>query len=1060
MKNVKIISASAGSGKTTRLAEVLRKAVVDEQARPDAVLATTFTNKAAAELRERARQKLLEAKRFDDAHRLLAARIGTVNSVCSRFVRDFAFELGLSPKLEVLDETLATDQLNRALSAVVTPDMERDLAQLKYRMEWFEWRDYVRQVVQAARNNDIVGERLNECATRSIATLTKFFGAPEPDGSALDASLAQALGQFVAASESNDDKTKTTDKAVQRARSAKSRLRSNRELPWREWASLATLAVGKKSRGLVEPVQDAAVSHDRHPRLHQDLSRAITLVFEVARLALENYQAAKRRWGIIDFVDQEVLALKLLRLPQIREELRGEIDLVLVDEFQDTSPLQLAIFLELADIAPASVWVGDQKQAIYAFRGTDPALMDAALEELLESPDPQLVNTAVDTLISAKEPETLKTSWRSRPELVHVTSDVFAPAFRVHGIPEERTRLEPGLVTEPNGLGPIVEYWPLTIPQKNRTSDLAPAVANGILELLSDNSVSVRDPLTGAPRPLGPEDVAILCRTNKECNAVALALESLDLRAIVPRAGLLDTLEGRLATAALRLWIDENDSLARAELARAVAYADEPDAWLGIVLGSSSEEQFSDLSFVKMIRDAKQNRPECGATEALDAALMAIELRQLCSEWGEAPVRLANIDAFRSHAVRYTDMCSTQRIPATPGGLLTYLLALRAETYGSNRQDLQAVRKDGGAVFVSTWHRAKGLEWPVTILFGLEKLRKPDPLGVHVASEESFDINEPLRGRWIRFWPTPYSGIQKGTPFKDRIESDSEYARALTEDRQESLRLLYVGWTRARDRLVLAAQDGKLQDGILGVLAEGDASPIEVPGETTAWAGRPVEVKIRPTAPAEPLGKTVKPGYSYPVRVPVPHPPAFTSPSALEGKGSSSEPIVIGVRRLLKGSPDMTALGNALHGFLATDRPDLEASFREKIAEELLQRWGVDEALRPDDLLAASEALRQWVASRWPQAVWHREFPVEYLLPEGTIVRGTADLVLEEDGELVVLDHKTYPGSIADAMEQAKSFAGQLVAYGQGIEKAIEKEVTGYFVHMPVSGVIIPLTPE
>ena len=72
--------------------------------------------------------------------------------------------------------------------------------------------------------------------------------------------------------------------------------------------------------------------------------------------------------------------------------LAERIDLVLVDEFQDTSPIQLAIFLALAEVSPRSVWVGDQKQAIYGFRGTDPALMDAVIEQILAGAEPEVVS--------------------------------------------------------------------------------------------------------------------------------------------------------------------------------------------------------------------------------------------------------------------------------------------------------------------------------------------------------------------------------------------------------------------------------------------------------------------------------------------------------------------------------------------------------------------------------------------------------------------------------------------------------------------------------------------
>ena len=119
---IEIISASAGSGKTYRLATVLHDAIADGSARSDAVLATTFTNRAAAELKERTRTRLLQSGRVQDAHRLGAARIGTVNAVCGRLVADFAFELGLAPDLRVIDERAAAVALRQAMSRVVTAD--------------------------------------------------------------------------------------------------------------------------------------------------------------------------------------------------------------------------------------------------------------------------------------------------------------------------------------------------------------------------------------------------------------------------------------------------------------------------------------------------------------------------------------------------------------------------------------------------------------------------------------------------------------------------------------------------------------------------------------------------------------------------------------------------------------------------------------------------------------------------------------------------------------------------------------------------------------------------
>lgn len=95
--NIRIVAASAGTGKTTHLAQLLDEAVRAADARPEAILATTFTKQAAAELLNRARTRLLRSGRGMEARALLTARIGTVNSVCGALVSDFSFELGLSP---------------------------------------------------------------------------------------------------------------------------------------------------------------------------------------------------------------------------------------------------------------------------------------------------------------------------------------------------------------------------------------------------------------------------------------------------------------------------------------------------------------------------------------------------------------------------------------------------------------------------------------------------------------------------------------------------------------------------------------------------------------------------------------------------------------------------------------------------------------------------------------------------------------------------------------------------------------------------------------------------
>jgi ATP-dependent helicase/nuclease subunit A len=359
MGQIEVIAASAGTGKTHRLATLLESEVVAGRVRPDAIVATTFTNKAAAELEERVRGRLLRAGRVEAARLLGASRIGTVHAVCTRLVMDFAFELGLSPSLRVLDEELAYHALKEALSRVVDRSTLDELQGLASRMPRFKpqerggqrlggWQRAIDTLVDHARSNRISAEQLHDAAAPAWDGFARLLDPPDPAPAALERRLAEVTAAFVDWAEANDP-TRTTRNAVDRVRPIADRLRAGLPITWHDWASLAALPhAAKASEPLAEEVRRAALAFTRHPQLHHDARRAIELVHQTAARALQAYEEHKRTWGVVDFRDQEVLALDLLGRADVRARLEDELDLVLVDEFQDTSPIQLAIFLRLA----------------------------------------------------------------------------------------------------------------------------------------------------------------------------------------------------------------------------------------------------------------------------------------------------------------------------------------------------------------------------------------------------------------------------------------------------------------------------------------------------------------------------------------------------------------------------------------------------------------------------------------------------------------------------------------------------------------------------------------
>lgn len=1027
MKRIEIISASAGSGKTYRLAQTLERAISGGDVRPEAIIATTFTRDAATELASRVRRQLLDRSMVAEAQLLEASWIGTVNSVCGRIVETAAFELGLSPQLETLDESVAVATFRGVLSGLLTSERRAELDALSHRMGDFEWSQTVPRLVDYARANHLDAEALRVQGEQSMQSFSRLF---EPSGSHenIVRATAGALDDFIREVPERGDATKATGTAVERAQRALRLMRGEHPVPWADWCALSKLKGGVKSKDLWEAVQDAALQHAHSPALLADAQASIRACFSLAADALEHYERHKRASAVMDFTDQEVFALEALRRDDVRARLQGTIDLVIVDEFQDTSPLQLAVFQELASLAKRSVWVGDQKQAIYGFRGTDPELMDAA----------------IDSILDGAEPETLPLSWRSRKPLVAATSEVFAAAFEVQGLPPSRVRLDAAESRESKQLGPVMEAWCLE--SKNRTDD-ARGVADGVRQLLDDETTHVREEHQDEGelrvRRVCAGDVAVLCRTHTMCQEVADALESQGVSAAIPRAGLLSTHEARLCAAGLGLFCDPRDGLARVELVRLV-WESEPTQWLEAVLAAERGQAFADHPLVMSIAALADAYPDAGAVTALDLVMDAVQAQEWCRRWGDTPRRLANLDALRAHAVVFCDTAEAAGTATSPQALVVALEALE-----SSEHDACAVVGGSHAVVVSTWHAAKGREWPITVLTDLAE-RGSSTLGVRAFTPQgAFDASDPLAHRSIRYWPNPYDPRNTGMPFHEHLGEHPDTERAQQRHRSEQLRLLYVGWTRARDRVVLAGRKKVLEgQGMLELLG---SAQVDLATRVFRIGELDVPLTLREVSPAEPRpADDAAPGSGPPVRDAGSHPPARVLPSELTKVGSDARLSRLGGAVDVGTIEDRAGFGSAVHAFLAADDERFDEPRRFRLAADVLVQWEVP-GVRPVALLEMSDRLRGWLRQHWTVTRTYREVPLAVRRADGSVLGGIADMLVETTLGWVVIDHKTHDADASGLQAYALEVAGQLAAYAE-VLAATGRPVIALLVHFPVAG--------
>ncbi len=450
LPRISAIVASAGTGKTTRIVKDIASEV--EFRDPEQIVATTFTVKAADEIIERARAQLFSMGRANQAARLLGARFGTVNSVCAQIVAEHAFELERSPEMGVVPEDGGA-RLLRTAAVAVFEHYARDLNAIGERFgheeprafgERPDWRNHVLRVIELGRANGLDPDGVRLSGERSLRSLEALLAPLDASTAAdLDQALRQALERAVALLD--DDLSKTAIKCIELMRRSARILRGGEPLIWTDWARLTKIGAAKKDGPVVNSAFDAvaaaASAHPRHPRLREDLASYIRDVFACAAESLAAFQRFKAERGLLDFIDQETLALQVLRGPDSRARLGERIGRVFVDEFQDSSPLQLAIFMALAGMVEESTWVGDPKQAIYGFRNADSTLTQAAFD---------VVRTADD-----RPQQTLSESWRSREGIVRFANAAFGPAFAAMGLPEKdhaftRTRrVEAGFARPP-----------------------------------------------------------------------------------------------------------------------------------------------------------------------------------------------------------------------------------------------------------------------------------------------------------------------------------------------------------------------------------------------------------------------------------------------------------------------------------------------------------------------------------------------------------------------------------------------------------------------------------
>jgi ATP-dependent helicase/nuclease subunit A len=818
-----VVEAAAGTGKTTELVARI-VAVVESGVRLREIVAVTFTDKAAGELRLRLRSVLESRLRtagetarsalIRAIDELEVAHIGTIHSLCSDLLRERPIEARIDPQFQTLNEdqayrlyARAFDQWFQTVLADPPPGVRRVLRTREGNprdlladagLSLVDHRDHPAPWRRDPWDRDQAIELLRN-RLRPVAALSVLADDPRDE-------LARALGKLADVLQELDD---TDD--LDRIESA---LRLLVDKWWWNDDGHTKRAFSKKAnltRAFVLSERDQAYTlveafskasqHDLAALLHAELQGVVA-----------TYEHLKDERGALDFVDLLVATKRLLQESRsVRTELQARIRRLFVDEFQDTDPLQVEIVFLLAASDPDAIeWracvpesgklfiVGDPKQSIYRFRRAE--------VRLYEDVKKHLAAHGADVLH-------LTTSFRSRPAIQAVVNQAFHDVMQ--GAPDDSQATYVALSPYREDAVGMPSIVALPCPrayndyrrraQWNLVTQHFPATLAGWIRwLLDDSGWKVED--QGSLVPVASRHVCILFRrfrTYRDEDIVGPYVKALEAYAI-PHV---------LVGGAAYHQREEIEAL-RTALA-AIEWPDDElrvyGALRGPFFGHTDEELFTFRERHRTLHPLTQFSDPPGGVAATLELLGSLHMQRNARPIASTIVAL--LEATRAHA-GFANWSHGEQTLANVLKLVEMAQAFEAEGATSFRlfvEELDAQARDAtigeaavveegtDGVRLTTVHRAKGLEFPIVVLCDPTKPFESTTVSRYADSD---------RHAW-------YEKLAGCAP----AELDQMESTVLVHDNRENVRLAYVAATRARDVLVVpTVQRGSMADRWAGLL--------------------------------------------------------------------------------------------------------------------------------------------------------------------------------------------------------------------------------------------------
>lgn len=810
-----VLTAGAGSGKTRTLVARYTTLLADGHP-PRSVVAVTFTEKAAREMRSRVRDAVRQLSQGGQSNsqvwntlesRLDSARIGTIHSLCAELLRAHPAEAGIDPRFDVMDEGMSAVLRARAVEdCMVFLVNHPENARLFEFMETKKVRKLLKYLLEKRLEmRDAPGRNveIHPLICRELLKVLASHKLAEPAGFLDSFSEAQLL---------DNEKIKLAEMVIEL------RKHWNAGLDALGQGDLYTCAekfftarrqymnrtVGAKDSLVKQAVADLQMGYDDllNPFLGGKQSginplsresdamhdRILTLVSSAFQYLDHAYQSALDLRHALDFDDLEYGAAQLLKNEDIRLRWQAELNALLVDEFQDTNARQREIVEGLAGRQGKLFIVGDDRQSIYRFRRADVTVFKEKQQQVRQAGG--LVRN-------------LDENYRTHTPLLHVSGDLLASVMGTE--PDEgqpyyvpfsaqiaaRNDMPESLVP------PHVEmvYAVAENTEQGRTA-AAQALAVRLLQLKQEGQISQWS------------DIALLFRAASGFGEYEDAFEEVGIPFVtVSGRGFYERPEIRDVLNILRAISDTADDLSMAGLLRSPAFGVSDAGLYRLRFQQDRHIPFHSALHGDLLHLDEQDRVRVQrAVNILDDILPKVDRMPVA----DLLKRLVDMTDYRA-------VLATQDSGARLWRNLDKLIddALKSGQvnvrdflhYISNISDVgaregEAPAEGQGAVRLMTIHKSKGLQFPLVVLAGASR----SPRG---GSDDAYLL--PGMGLTVKF--NPPAVAYSFSDWQDGLQSKAEEQR-----------LLYVALTRAQNKLIIngyaASKKSGSAPGFLGWMAE------------------------------------------------------------------------------------------------------------------------------------------------------------------------------------------------------------------------------------------------